>query len=73
MSQAKITDELIISVIGDSEVNFDLGSQALSELKKANVSDAVIEAMKSAAARVLSLLLRRFQANRQLPYVTFIG
>lgn len=49
MSQARLTDELIISVIEDSEVSFDLDNQALSELKKADVSDAVIEAMKSAA------------------------
>jgi hypothetical protein len=49
MTKAKLADELIIDVIQSSVVNFDLGSDAISNLKSENVTEAVIEAMKKAA------------------------
>lgn len=49
MSQARLTEDLIISVIEDSEVNFELDASGITELKNAKVSDFVIDAMKKAA------------------------
>jgi len=47
MAQAKLSDELILDVIQSSPAAFDLSDNGLADLKKENVSVAVIEAMKS--------------------------
>jgi len=49
MTKAKLADELIIDVIQSSVVNFDLSADAIINLKNANVTDPVIEAMKKAS------------------------
>lgn len=49
MVNAKLSDELIIDVIRSSAVSFDLSSASVEELLRQNVSQPVIEAMKSAS------------------------
>lgn len=47
--KAKTSDELIISLIKDSKTDFDTSAKAVLQLKKAGVSDAVIQAMRAKA------------------------
>lgn len=49
MVNAKLSDELIIDVIGSSAVNFDLSPVSVDDLVRQNVSRPVIEAMKKAS------------------------
>lgn len=43
--KVKMGDQLIIDLIGQSKTNFDTSVEAILQLKKAGVSDAVIQAM----------------------------
>jgi len=49
MSKANLSEELITDMIKSSPVQFDLSDSGLKSLSGANVSPAVIEAMKTAA------------------------
>src|SRR5512145_2651852 len=49
MSKANLSEELITDMIKSSPVHFDLSDSGLKSLSGANVSPAVIEAMKTAA------------------------
>src|SRR5512133_1916178 len=49
MSKANLSEELITDMIKSSPVQFDLSDSGLKSLESANVSPAVIEAMKTAA------------------------
>ena len=51
MSKANLSDELIIDMIQNSPVRFDLSSGAVRNLGDEGVTPAVIQAMKEAAAR----------------------
>ena len=48
MVKGKLSDDLIIDEISSSKVNFDLSDEAVKTLSAGNVSDKVIEAMKTA-------------------------
>jgi hypothetical protein len=50
MVEAKLPDSLIITKIKSSVCNFDVSTNSLIQLKKAGVSDAVLQAMTQAAA-----------------------
>lgn len=47
MVKGKLSDDLIIDEINNSKVNFDLSSDGIKALSAANVSDHVIQAMKT--------------------------
>jgi len=49
MVNARLSDELIIDVIGSSAVNFDLSPGSIDDLIRQNVSKPVIEAMKKSS------------------------
>jgi len=51
MSRANLSDELIIDMIDNSPVNFDLSPGAIKNLESEGVSAAVIQLMKNAPAR----------------------
>jgi predicted nucleic acid-binding Zn-ribbon protein len=48
MVKGKLSDDLIIDEINSSKVNFDLSDEAVKTLSEGNVSDNVIDAMKTA-------------------------
>ena len=48
MVKGKLSDELIIDEINSSKVNFDLSSESVTVLSNANVSEKVIQAMRTA-------------------------
>ena len=48
MVKGKLSDELIIDEINSSKVNFDLNIESLTVLSNANVSEKVIQAMRTA-------------------------
>jgi len=48
MVKAKLSDDIIIDEINSSNVNFDLSDASINTLKNENVSDNVIQAMKTA-------------------------
>jgi hypothetical protein len=50
MAEAEFSDSTIISVIGANDVDFDVSPRALVALKRAGVSEPVIEAMLAADA-----------------------
>lgn len=51
MSKAGLSDELIVDMINDSPVQFDLSDQSVRSLSEAGVTSAVITAMKSTSSR----------------------
>jgi len=52
MHQVGVPDSIIISTIESAEETFNLGAQDIIDLKKAGISDAVIEALQSTAGNV---------------------
>ncbi len=48
MVKAKLSDDIIIDEIGNTEVNFNLCADSVSFLRKENVSEPVLQAMKAA-------------------------
>jgi hypothetical protein len=50
LAQAKVSDEIIIEKIKQSQTNFDLSTDAIVQLKTAGVSEAVLKAMMNASA-----------------------
>jgi hypothetical protein len=51
MAEAKLPDSLIIAKIKSSKCKFDVSTNSLIQLKKAGVSDAVLQAMTQAASQ----------------------
>lgn len=54
MVKARLSDELIIDMIQNSGVNFDLSESAVQNLKAENVSQAVIKEMQNSVPRTAS-------------------
>jgi len=67
LAQASLGDSLIISKIKASGCNFDVSTAALLSLKKAGVSDPVIEAMIQASAPAANALVPSALPNANDP------
>ncbi|HYK88789.1 MAG TPA: hypothetical protein VE398_08470 [Acidobacteriota bacterium] len=71
MVSGGLGEDMIIAAIGANEVNFDVSPNGLLALKKANVSDKIIETMLAAATQKRNAAARAAQAAP--PAVTYVN